>query len=227
MGDMCCKPYNETDNEVLNNEIVQKAYNDLINPETGSRPSDYFNIPVQWSCTSDGSESQISIEQFKFSPERCRFEGGGSDEHGKFTVIGTIAKEGSVMIKLLYEKGSLLWKRFEGKLEENMIKGTWKSDDSKEGEFTLELVTTVWSNDDKFVALKGLGEFVGVARFDYGFGAVSGTPTDEDKVKLNIIFGDGKTGTFQFVLSEESLKGKLESPMGEEELELFLKNEFE
>eukprot|EP00826_Nyctotherus_ovalis_P013990 TRINITY_DN13856_c0_g1_i3.p1 TRINITY_DN13856_c0_g1~~TRINITY_DN13856_c0_g1_i3.p1 ORF type:complete len:228 (-),score=76.94 TRINITY_DN13856_c0_g1_i3:38-721(-) len=227
MGMTCCNPQNTNENEMLNKDCIQKPYNDCAEPGTNGGTSDYFQIPVQWICTCDGNDSPIAVEQFRFSPELCRFEGDGSDEHGKFTAVGTIAQNGNVMIKLLYEEAALLWKRFEGKFEENVIRGGWKSDDSSEGEFTLELITTVWHNGHSFVALKGLSEFVGVARFGYGFGTVSGTPMGEDSVRLNVLFGDGKTGCFHFLLTEDCIKGQVISPIGEEDLELVLRNEFD
>ena len=224
MGMTCCKSYNTAEDEYSERDYSRKPnahpeYND------GENAVDNFQIPIQWNCIQDCNQFQIPVDSLKFNCEKCVFEATGNDEQGKFDVIGNIELSGNVIIKQTYKDTQ--WKRFEGKFTESIIEGKWKNHEHVEGTFRLELITTIWHNENSLVALKNLQEFVGVVKFPYGYGIVSGTPLGESEVKLNVIFGNKKTGSFQFTIADDCLKGKLISPDGEQDLNLELKNEFE
>eukprot|EP00826_Nyctotherus_ovalis_P028611 TRINITY_DN22588_c0_g2_i2.p2 TRINITY_DN22588_c0_g2~~TRINITY_DN22588_c0_g2_i2.p2 ORF type:complete len:141 (+),score=39.34 TRINITY_DN22588_c0_g2_i2:204-626(+) len=116
-------------------------------------------MPVQWRCTVDGEEFDIPVDKAVFSYDVCKFTATGSDGEGCFEAIGVIEKHGDTVIKQVYE--SKRWRRFEGRFEENVLSGKWKSED-KQGTFTLEVISTVWHDESNFVALKSLNEFVGI-----------------------------------------------------------------
>jgi len=236
MGAVCCKEsQGRNEGEVSlgrDQQFFDSPEHEKTNPEIVPKSDDKkessrgFQLVSQWKISTNGSETVIPIDNLSFSYTNCQFTAQGADAQGKFRIIGNFTLSGDVMIKMLYESTALLNKSFDGKFQEDAIVGEWSDGQNSKGDFRLELVTQVWHSSDTFVAMKSLQEYVGYGKFPYGYGIFSGTPKSEDCVHLDIIFGDGKTGTFDFTVGQEVIKGKTQSPAGEHELFLTASNNF-
>ena len=224
MGLLCCKDSQINSENEFKPEENKEKYNENIIKDKSLPGYGGFELQIQWSYFLGNKRFDIVSDKVQLNLNECKFNGSGNDEHGDFNFNAVIDKDGEVMIKSVYEDG--LYIKFCGKFEENIIRGNWEDKDNNEGTFTLELISQVWNSDTNFIALKSLNEMIGVGQFNYGFGMLTGTATGESDVHLNVTFADGKKGTFDFSLAEDSIKGKLKSPEGEEELILMAKNEF-
>ncbi len=241
MGTTCCKGSDPQDHNEYN---FQYSPEQLYNPnekaagpphEAGSSEQKKaaslesargFQMVTQWSYTVGGIDISLGIDKLTFSYTQCKFTGEGTDEHGKFRVEGTFNLAGEVTIKLIHETSAVLGKNFEGKFSENVIAGDWTGSEAEKGTFRLELVAHVWHSEQYFVSVKSLTEYMGVGKFPYGYGLVTGTPINEETVHLDIVFGDEKRGSYDFKLGTESIKGQARWVGGEQELYLLFKNEF-
>ena len=183
-----------------------------------------FQMPIRWRCNIDSKDFDIPVKKVCFSHDKCEFSATGHDSEGSFVVKGTIKKEGEVIIKQTYDDKN--WRRFEGKFEENVLNGKWEDND-KEGTFTLEVISKVWRSDKHFVALTSSWEPMGIAKLDYGFGIVHGTPSVGNPVSLVVTFGDGKTGALKCTLKEDTMKVEVEISNEKQILYLKAKNKSE
>ena len=187
-----------------------------------------FQMEILWKFDVNGGEETIPVDKLILCKDKCKFFGQGTDQIGRFSVVGDFLTTGDVVIKLIHSTSDMLGKIFEGKFEENTIVGNWSNGQAQKGKFKLELVSNVWHTPASFIALKGLQELVGIGKFSYGYGILTGTPKGDDSgiVHLDIFFGDGKTGVFDFSFKEDGIQGILETPNGKEEVNLVLRNEF-
>ena len=220
MGVWCCDNSHVSKDEFkgCSQKNSPKKERSRINPSNG------FQMPIRWRCKIDWEELDIPVKEVCFSHDKCEFSATGDDSEGSFVVEGTIKKEGEVIIKQTYNDKN--WQKYEGKFEENILNGKWENND-KEGTFSLEVISKVWHSDKYFVALKSFKEPMGIAKLDYGFGIVHGTPSAGNPVSLTVTFGDGRTGKLKCTLKEDTMKVEVEVSNEKQILYLKAKNESE
>ena len=216
MGGCCSKSNSEKDD-------FNAFEFDGLKEELKKISSKGFQMPIQWGYSAD-EKGFIPLKEMHFSYDTCKFLAIGNDSEGEFAVTGMIEKQGEVTIEQIYRaKGR---KKFKGKFDENVLNGEWENS-GKEGKFTLEFISKVWRSDKHFVALKSLQEPVGIAKFDYGFGIVHGTPSAENSMSLIVTFNDGKTGGLKCTLQEDKMRVEVEVSNKKQILQLKAKDESE
>ena len=201
-------------------------------PPVPPLPIHSFLMDAVWTYSVNDNEVKIPVDPISICYKQCKLFATGKDHIGSFRAYGGFTLDGSVSIKLKHSVSNATSKVFKGKLNVNTIDGSWSENNVEKGYFKIELASTVWysfsSEPYHYIALKGLSDFSGICLFSYGYGALTGTPKGDDSgiVHLDIFFGDGKTGVFDFSFKEDGIQGILETPNGKEEVNLVLRNEF-
>ena len=161
----------------------------------------------------------MPFSELIFDHNVCRFSGNSNERDS--SVYGKITKEGNMKLKLVSKNQTIM--RFKGNLRYNEVQGMWDTDKEK-GSFELSLKGIIWENEEYFIFFKGETEFSGFGMFKYGFGILSGTPVNEDTVKLTVTFYNNKNGILICTFQKGCLEGSLHAFSEKEEFKLMLKN---
>ena len=178
-----------------------------------------FTLEVEWVLKQGNDATNLGVKQLTFHTQDYKFDQEGDDNIGHYQIRGSFTPSGDVTIDISYKENRHN-KRFNGRLQENLITGTWEGHPSSgiRGSYELRLLASVYTTEESMICLKSLQELVGLICVKGVWNLFTGQSLQPNQIELQIHSLEGSEQTLLLAPTAEgeSLYGTAKLLHGEE-----------